>query len=276
MPLRVTDGKPRSPSASSPAESSASSCKSAESTDPHGSRTVAAGPSLVARIIRRLEGAFGRQVWRRWGDGLEELVGTILSQNTSNINSGRAYECLERMFARDSKQIDWNAVADAPVARLEKAIRCAGLSRMKSRRIRNILRAIRAERGELSLEFLADWPVDKARNYLTRFEGVGPKTAACILLFSFRQPILPVDTHIHRIAIRLALIGPKVSAEASHAALEAIVPRREFYNFHILLIKHGRQICKAHRPRCHDCPLLSLCPTGPTLIRQGRAAASVK
>lgn len=240
---------------------------------------------LVRETIRRLEGEFGRQRWRRWGDGLEELVATILSQNTSNANSGRAYERLEREFAADlrrgrgrpgSPAVDWNALADAPAARLEKAIRCAGLSRMKSTRIRRILRAIRAERGELSLEFLGRWPVEKARDYLLRFDGIGPKTAACILLFSFHQPILPVDTHIHRIAIRLGLIGPRVSAEASHAALEAIVPRGEFYNFHILLIRHGRQICKARRPRCGDCPLLRICPTGPKLVRQGRAASSVK
>ena len=249
---------------------------------------------FAARVIRALEGTFGRQLWQRWGDGLEELVGTILSQNTSNINSDRAYEHLTKSFPlrtfsprtegpgdrspaeESSPTVDWDVVADAPVKSIERAIRCAGLSRIKSARIRNILRQIRADRGELSLEFLADWPVERAREYLTRFDGIGPKTAACILLFSFNMLILPVDTHIHRIAIRLGLIDSKTSAEAAHAALERIVPPKQFYNFHILLIKHGRSVCKAHRPRCHDCVLLSMCPTGPSLIRQGRAAGSVR
>ena len=236
----------------------------------------------IATVIRRLERTFTRQVWQRWGDGLEELVGTILSQHTSNINSGRAYDRLAARFSikskpgDDSPTVDWNAVADAPIGAIEQAIRCAGLSRVKSNVIRDILRRIRADRGELSLEFLADWPVEQARAYLTSLRGIGPKTAACILLFSFHQPILPVDTHIHRIAIRLGLIGRRVSAEDAHLELERIVPPRQFYNFHILLIKHGRTICRARRPRCHDCPLLSICPTGPNLIRRGQSAGSVR
>jgi endonuclease-3 len=236
-------------------------------------------------VIRRLERVFSRQVWQRWGDGLEELVGTILSQHTSNINSDRAYERLAARFSApaapmrrsgDSRAVDWNAVADAPIAAIEQSIRCAGLSRIKSVVLRDILRKIRADRGEMSLEFLADWPVEKARDYLVGLKGVGPKTAACILLFSFHKPILPVDTHIHRIAIRLGLIGPRVSAEDSHLELERIVPPRQFYNFHILLIKHGRTICRARRPRCHDCELLDICPTGPSLIRRCQAAGSVR
>ena len=234
----------------------------------------------VAAVIRRLERVFGRQVWRRWGDGLEELVGTILSQHTSNINSDRAYERLAARFpsrrSGDSAAVDWNAVADAPIGAIELAIRCAGLGRIKSRVLRDILRRIRADRGEMSLEFLADWSVEKARAYLVGLKGVGPKTAACILLFSFHKAVLPVDTHIHRIATRLGLIGPWVSAEASHLELERVVPPRQFYNFHILLIKHGRTICRARRPRCHDCALLSICPTGPKLIRRGQAAGSVR
>ena len=233
-------------------------------------------PDLTARrakvrtVIRRLEARFGRQLWRRDADGVSELVGTILSQNTSNRNSSQAYDRLVEAFG------DWDAAADAPVARIERAIRPAGLSRQKSRRIKAILRAIRADRGELSLEFLGKLPVAQARDYLRRFKGVGPKTVGCVLLFSFNQPILPVDTHIHRIAIRLGLIGPKVSAEAAHAALETLVPPRQFYNFHILLIRHGRTVCKAHRPRCHDCNLRPICPGGRDFIRRGLAAGSVR
>ncbi|MCG3177912.1 MAG: Endonuclease III [Phycisphaerae bacterium] len=225
---------------------------------------------MVRRVIQRLQNAYGRQVWRRHGNGLDLLVDTILSQNTNNTNSDRAYEQLRADFA------DWQAVADAPAARIERSIRSAGLSRQKSVRIRAILRAIRQERGQLDLEFLADLPAADARAWLRRFKGVGPKTVGCVLLFAFNQPVLPVDTHIHRIAIRLGLIAPGTSAEAAHAALEALVPPAEFYNFHILVIMHGRQICKAHRPRCHDCVLRRTCPASAEFIRRGQAAGSVR
>lgn len=236
--------------------------------------------AFVGRIVRRLEAVFGRPVWRRRGSGLDALVATLLSQSTSDTNSSRACGQLETAFPARSRQrrtsgaIDWNAVADAPRGRLERVIRCAGLWRTKSRRIRTILRQIRTGRGELSLEFLQQWPVARARDYLLGFDGIGPKTAACILLFSFHLPILPVDTHIHRVAGRLGLIGRRVSAEASHAALEAIVPPGQFYSFHVLMIRLGRRICRARRPRCHECALGRLCRTGPVLIRTGRSGGS--
>ncbi len=264
---------------------------------------LAAARRRVRRVIDRLQAVFGRQVWKRWGDGLEELVGTILSQNTSNANSGPAYQKLAAAFAVRSRadsqagrtgragprrqpahgrpdestgRVDWDAMADAPVGAIERAIRSAGLSRQKSVRIWQILRRIRRERGELSLEFLADLSPQQARAYLTAFPGVGPKTAACVLLFSFHMPVLPVDTHIHRIGIRLGLLPPGTSADDAHAALERLVPPDEFYNFHILLIRHGRQICRARRPRCHDCVLLRMCPAGRRFIRTGAAAGSIR
>jgi endonuclease-3 len=224
----------------------------------------------VRRVIDRLEEAHGRQEWHCHGDALDVLIGTILSQNTSNRNSRRAFKKLKATFPA------WDATADAPSASIERAIRGAGLSRQKSRRIREILRTIRRERGELSLQFLAEMDIGDARDYLRRFPGIGPKTVGCVLLFSFNMPILPVDTHILRIAIRLGLIDEKTSANEAHAALERLVDPGQFYNFHILLILHGRRICKARRPRCHDCVLKRICPAGGDFIRRGMAAGSLR
>lgn len=226
----------------------------------------------VARVIERLEGEYGRQEWYCHGNALDVLIGTILSQNTSNRNSWPAFDKLKEAFAT------WDEAADAPVAHIERAIRRAGLSRQKSQRIRTILQTIRKERGGLDggLQFLADLQVGEAADYLAGFKGIGPKTVGCVLLFAFNMPILPVDTHIHRIAIRLGVIDEKASVERAHELLGELVAPAEFYNFHILVIKHGRQICHARRPRCHDCVLFRMCPAGRTFIKRGLAAGSLR
>ena len=156
---------------------------------------------------------------------------------------------------------DWDRAADAPLWALAAAIRPAGLHRQKARCIRAILRRIRAERGRATLDFLRRWPTGRIKEYLGDLPGVGPKTAACVLLFSLRRPVLPVDTHVHRVTRRLGLIGPRTTAEQDHEVLAAAVPPRKVYAFHVLLIEHGRRICHARRPECYRCVLNDICPS---------------
>jgi len=204
------------------------------------------------RIDRALEAYYG--IPARWHlDPLSELVLTILSQNTSDANSWRGFKRLRERFPT------WEAVRDAPVEAVEEAIRPAGLAAQKAPRIQAILRRITEERGELSLDFLADWPVEEAKAYLRRLNGVGPKTAAIVLLFSLGKPAFPVDTHVHRVGTRLGLIPEGMSAERAHAWMEALVPPARYLPFHLLLIRHGREICKAQRPRCDLCPVRRDC-----------------
>lgn len=210
----------------------------------------------IAAVCRRLRTAYGPVEPPEQWPVLDELVATILSQNTSDSNSGAAFDELRRRFA------DWDAVRRAPPARIAKAIRRAGLSNQKAPRIKAILEHLHRERGALSLEFLHAMPTPKAVAYLGRFPGVGPKTVACVLLFACRKPVLPVDTHVHRVSRRLGLIGPRTTAEMAHQELARLVPPRQVLEFHIELIRHGRRTCAARKPKCEECPLLDLCPEG--------------
>jgi endonuclease-3 len=211
-------------------------------------------------VLRRLRGAYGARPWKCWGKGVDVLVDTILSQNTSNKNSDAGYRQLRRRFRT------WNQVADAPVAEVERHIRVAGLSNQKAPRIQAILRQIKADRGKIDLQHLAEMDEQLAYAYLTGFHGVGPKTANCVLLFAFKHAVFPVDTHIHRIARRLKLIGPKTTAEQAHDVLKPMIPAGDRYEMHVLLIEHGRQTCRAINPRCRACALLDLCPFGQTRV----------
>jgi endonuclease-3 len=217
---------------------------------------MATGIRHVEEIRERLRKAYGPRPARRWGRGVDVLVETILSQNTSNRNSAAGYRQLRRRFKT------WDEVADAGVEEVERWIRVAGLSRIKAPRIQSILRHVRRERGRITLEFLKRMPPEEAAEYLGQFAGIGPKTVACVLLFAFGMPLFPVDTHIHRIARRLGWIGPKVSAEKAQRVLEPAIAERDRYEMHILLIHHGRTMCKAGRPLCGKCPLLDLCAYG--------------
>lgn len=212
------------------------------------------------QIHTTLLAAYGDPVWRNPLPALDELVSTILSQSTNDVNRDRAFEALRARFPT------WEEVRDAPVAAVMDAIRPAGLANQKGPRIQAVLRAITAERGALDLEFLRAWPPSEARAWLTRFKGVGPKTAAIVLLFSLGLPAFPVDTHVHRVTGRLGLRPEALSADDSHAFFEALLPPETFYAAHLNIIRHGREVCHARRPACEQCVLLKRCPTGQALL----------
>lgn len=210
----------------------------------------------VLKVLRRLEKAYGPRPWRRWGDPVSILVEAILSQNTSDKNSSAAFKSLRRRLR------SWPQVADAPTEVVVESIRTAGLSRIKAPRIQKILRAIRRGRGRINLDFLAAEPPPAAMDYLCRFDGVGPKTAQCVLLFSLGMPVFPVDTHIFRIATRLGLLPSGTGPPKAHEVLIPLIPPRHRYALHVLLIEHGRRTCRARNPLCQWCPLIDLCLFG--------------
>jgi endonuclease III len=217
-------------------------------------------PLSISEIIDLLAKEYGSITWRSRTDPLSELIMTILSQNTSDHNSRRAFDSLLSRFG------SWEAVSEGSVEDIAEAIKLGGLARVKAPRIKQILQQIQAQRGSLDLGFLKKMPVAEAKEWLQNLPGVGPKTAACVLLFSLKKPVLPVDTHIHRVAKRLGLIDSRVSAEKAHEILGGMVLVKDVYRFHILMIEHGRRVCKAQRPRCRECVLLKGCPTGQTLL----------
>ena len=214
-------------------------------------------------VERRLKDTYGTMAWRCHGEPLSELVGTVLSQHTSDINTARAYSSLRSWLPT------WEEVRSAPTARVEEAIRCGGLARTKARRIQDILDAVLQRQGVLSLGGLKSMGHEPARTFLLRLPGVGPKTAACVLLFSLGLPALPVDTHVHRVALRLGLIPDGTTAGAAHPRLEAQLggDRDRVYAFHMNAIAHGRAICRARVPSCPRCPLQECCDY---FIRSGR------
>jgi endonuclease-3 len=201
----------------------------------------------------RLLEAYGEPKWRPHMDPVSELVSTILSQNTNDVNRDVAFERLVDRFPT------WEQVRDADVEGVINAIRPAGLANQKGPRIQGALRTITQEQGALNLDFLADWPVEEAKAWLSSIKGVGPKTAAIVLLFSLGRPAFPVDTHVHRVTKRLGLIGPRTTREKAHVDLEALVPSKDYYAFHLNLIRHGRQVCASRQPHCSECTLKDFC-----------------
>ena len=210
-------------------------------------------PAKMRAVQERLLAAYGVRQLHGTRDPLDELVLTILSQNTSDRNSGRAFRLLKARYPH------YQEVLEAPTQELYEVIKPAGLGNIKAPRIQAVLHEIIARRGSLDLDFLRAMPMAEARAWLTSLPGIGPKTAACVLCFSCDMPALPVDTHVHRVAQRLGLIGPKVGADAAHDLLEQAVAPEDVYGFHVNMILHGRQICYALRPECPRCPLADVC-----------------
>ena len=215
----------------------------------------------IREIISLLAGAYGDRSWKRRLEPVGELVLTILSQNTSDTNSQRAYESLMHAFG------DWEMISRADKEEIAASIRSGGLADVKAKYIKNALLALEKETSDFDLAFLKDMPLEKARNWLTRLPGVGMKTASCVLLFSSGMPAFPVDTHVHRVAGRLGLIGKKISADAAHLEMERITPAEDTYRCHVLLIEHGRKTCKAQRPLCRTCVLAHICPSYKSFVK---------
>ena len=209
----------------------------------------------MRQISDGLLDVYGPIEWITRRKAIDELVYTILSQHTSDVNSERAFANLMSEFG------DFDSVADADEKEIEVTIRSGGLSKSKAPRIKKVLNEIRAEVGSFDLSFLSEMPMQNAKEWLMKFNGIGPKTAAIILCFSFQMPAMPVDTHIFRVSKRLGLIGKKITAEKAHDLLERVVPSAEVFQFHMFLIRHGRDTCKARRPSCDVCVLSHICPS---------------
>ena len=223
---------------------------------------IAALSDKALEVSRRLTEFYGVAPWSK-KDVMSMLVDILLSHRTKDEQTEAAYQNLLRRF--DS----WEGVRDAPTQNVQVAISNVNWPEVKAPRLQATMRRISEERGNLDLQFLRDLPVEEGVAWLSRFEGVGPKTAAAVLLFSARKPILPVDTHVHRVSIRLGLIGKKVTAEAAHNLLQALLPSdpQTIYNFHKALLRHGQRICVFERPRCEKCPITDLCDYYQTALK---------
>lgn len=216
----------------------------------------------LTHVYELLVDAYGRPQWIPDNDPLGGLVGTILSQHTSDINSGRAYQQLTATFHT------WEEVRDAPLSDIISAIRSAGLANTKAPRIQDALHTLTERQQEQGdTKSLADYLYSELKNrtleeawqYLRSIPGVGPKTTACVLMFDMGMPVMPIDTHVWRVSKRLGLIGPKVSADQAHGVFAKLAPSDWVYTLHVHLIRHGRQVCHAQRPACERCVLYPEC-----------------
>lgn len=216
----------------------------------------------LARVYNLLIESYGEPRNEPDYDPLGGLIGTILSQHTSDINSERAYRQLVETFPT------WETVRDAPTYEVARAIRSGGLANTKAPRIQDVLHTLSEQKeaegyndslsAYLSAK-LADLAPEEGWRYLRTLPGVGPKTAACVMMFNLDEPVMPVDTHVHRVSQRLGLIGPKVSADQAHEIFAEMVPPEWVYPLHVNLIRHGRKICHAQKPECNICPLYNEC-----------------
>jgi endonuclease-3 len=209
------------------------------------------------KIHNKLIEFYGEPTWRNPLPPVDELVSTILSQNTNDVNRDRAFASLRARFTT------WEQVRDADTVDVIEAVRVAGLANQKGPRIQQVLRDITAERGSLDVSFLADIPLEEARAWLTKFKGVGPKTAAIVLCFSLGRPAFPVDTHVYRVTGRIGLRPAKLTVEQSHPFLENLFPPETYYAAHLNIIRLGREICAARKPNCPVCPVYELCEYEP-------------
>ncbi len=209
------------------------------------------------KVHQKLLEFYGEPIWRNPLPPVDELVSTILSQNTTDVNRDRAFESLRAKFP------SWEQVRDADTEEVIEAVRVAGLANQKGPRLQQVLRDITEERGSLDLSFLAELPLEEARNWLTKFKGVGPKTAAIVLCFSLGRPAFPVDTHVYRVTGRIGLRPEKMTVEQAHPCLESLFPPETYYAAHLNIIRLGREVCTARKPHCPVCPVYELCDYEP-------------
>jgi len=219
-----------------------------------GDRARGSGQRDIVAAQRKLRAAQGPFVPKPRLPVIDEIIATVLSQHTSDRNSGRAFAQLKAAFPA------WEQVLDAPRALVADAIRCGGIADQKARRIQQILAAIEEREGRIDLGRLSDLDDAAVEEYLTSLPGVGPKTAACVLVFSMGRAAFPVDTHVLRIASRLGWIPPGTAADRAYRTLTPLVPRGIRYDLHLALVTHGRSVCLARRPRCGECVLRAACP----------------
>ena len=224
------------------------------------STTSNATPRRVRAILARLQKRFGELAPPRSVDPLDELILTVLSQHTSDVNADRSFASLREAYPV------WQEVVEAPAASVADAIRGGGLANSKAPRIQAILGEIQEREGGFSLDVLASMSDADARTYLTSLPGVGPKTAAVVLSFALGRDAIPVDTHVHRVSRRLGLVPANATAERADRLLHELVPDGLRTPLHVALIRLGREICKAPIPRCRQCPLKDLCPTAPRYL----------
>ena len=214
----------------------------------------------IGRVERLMDAAYGPRAWKAenyTSDLVGALVATVLSQNTSDLNSGRAYASLKAAFPGG-----WDEVRTANVSRVADAIRSGGMANMKAPRIQAILQDIFESDhsgGRTDLDHIRGWEDGRVREYLRSFHGIGPKTAACVLMFNLGRPVLAVDTHVHRVSKRLGLIGPRVGADAAHDELQALLDDNQVYSYHVHFIEHGRRTCHSQNPACGRCPVSAEC-----------------
>ena len=209
------------------------------------------------KVHNKLIKFYGEPLWRNPLPPIDELVSTILSQNTNDVNRDRAFDSLRAKFPT------WEGVRDAETDEVIEAVRVAGLANQKGPRMQQVLRDITEERGSLDLSFLEDMPIEEARDWLTKFKGVGPKTAAIVLCFSLNRPAFPVDTHVYRLTGRIGLRPEKISVEQAHPYLESVFPPETYYAAHLNIIRLGREVCNARKPKCPECPVRDLCDFEP-------------
>jgi endonuclease III len=217
------------------------------------------GSRRIRAIANRLAKRFSPLDPPRSVEALDELVLTVLSQHTSDLNAERAFDDLRRTFPHG-----WQQIVDVPTQAVADAIRSGGLANSKAPRIQAILREVRDREGAFDLAVLRTMPDAEARDYLMSLPGIGPKTAAVVLSFALGRDAMPVDTHVHRVTMRLGLIPPRASAERADRLLHELIPDGLRTSMHVGFIRLGREICKAPTPRCGLCPLNDLCPTAPS------------
>jgi endonuclease-3 len=209
--------------------------------------------ALIKTVLDELNRVYGYPVWRDPLPAIDELVSTILSQNTNDVNRDRAFHNLRSRFP------SWEAVMHAPEEEIIDAVRVAGLANQKGPRIKAVLQQIKVEVGSLDLSFLADLPLEEARDWLLRFKGVGRKTSAIVLQFALNRPAFPVDTHIYRVSGRLGIRPAGMNVEKAHQLMEQLVEPADYYAGHLNLIRLGRETCHPRKPDCPNCPVLEYC-----------------
>jgi len=208
----------------------------------------------LAWVARKLEAHFGcPEQPKRSRNPLNELVRTILSQNTTDVNSGRAYRSLRREFP------SWEDVLQAPIRSIAASIRCGGLANQKSRRLRIILQWVRSRFGQLSLNSLHKKTDNEIYNLLTPLPGIGPKTVSVLLAFALDRDVFPIDTHVHRVIRRLGLIPHRMSAEKADKEMAPVLPKGKGYSLHVNIVRLGKMICRPRNPKCSECPLNTRC-----------------